>query len=76
MQKSKPNNSPHVKVVEDLIAAYPRRRLIKTVSPVQRLERLEAALDSPVRIYMKRDDLLQSILRQQTALSGICLRRL
>jgi 1-aminocyclopropane-1-carboxylate deaminase/D-cysteine desulfhydrase-like pyridoxal-dependent ACC family enzyme len=56
---------PHLKlqqgrqVVEELIAAFPRRRLFNTPSPIQRLKRLEAALESPVGIYIKRDDLLR-----------------
>ena len=46
-------------IVKQIINRYPVRKLYNTYSPIQRLERLEKKINSPNRIYIKRDDLLR-----------------
>lgn len=45
--------------VDDIVSCFPRRRLFKAASPIQRMHRLEADLGTTVEIYMKREDLLR-----------------
>jgi len=40
-----------------IVNAYPRRPIIRTPSPVNRLINLEKALGGKIRIYIKRDDM-------------------
>ncbi|SAI55385.1 1-aminocyclopropane-1-carboxylate deaminase [Bordetella ansorpii] len=44
--------------LNDTLARFERFPLLDGPTPIQRLPRLETRLDSPVRIYVKRDDLM------------------